>query len=431
MICLDIIYIINETGGNKLKTKENMKTVLMIAIIYINFSLWFLEYSEIVHIVLTIGIIILYQLFSEKKVKIHKSGLYFVLFMLFLILISCFFNVDFGKLNISVIIKWIIALFLISTFTFEEFSETYIKAMKIISIFAIVTFFFQIMAPNIIEMFPTIKTTKWVGEESVNKIHNLFIGVANVQANYKRNCGIFYEPGLLALYTNLAIFLLMFKSKKLNIKTFILLNIAVITSFSTNGYISLILMYVAYFMKKRNPVKEKRYFEKKYRNYVLGIVMLLAIFTKIFFTNNPKSWNFLTNKLFELNGTVTSGSGYERRRAIELAFDAIYQNPITGLSTDGQAKFFNGAISTFTPLQWFITYGFIFGFICNICLVCFTIEKKENIFCSMLKLVAFMSMIVSQNMSANIFIIAIIIYQACNYIRGRKYDNSNSSNIQY
>ncbi len=403
--------------------KENIQFLIVMLFIYSNFSLCFLQFKDSISISLTIITLLIYMIMCKKKITINKRGMFIFLLVVFLILISCFINNTASLLDMNVIVKWSIAFLMISIFSIEDFAESYIKSLIVIC--SIVLFLVLIIYPNIFEHFPYIKTDKWIGNAQEQGIHNILVGVVSVNAKYKRNWGIFYEPGMFAFFINIATYFMLFVSKNIKIKYIIIFTIALLTTTSTNGYISMILIYIAYFLKKKDTKYKK---EKKKNRKIIWIIFLILIVAIVFFINNTERWYFLVNKLLEFNSSTSSGSGYERINAVKNEFYAFLQNPITGLSNMGVSKFYDG-IATFTPLQWFATYGFLFGIICNMAILKFCINKNEKILFNIFRYLAFISMLVSQNMTSNLIILMIILYQKSGYLREENNDNSNSSNL--
>ena len=298
--------------------------------------------------------------------------------------------------------------------------------MYIISIFSLISYFISLLKPSIFLNFSYFSDSSWLGPGDHFGLRNAFVSVVDIGSNYRRNWGIFYEPGMFAFYLNLALYLLLFKSESINKKMLLFLSIALITTFSTSGYITFGLMFIALVLKnKKNSVIN--YMKNNKKIIFLFIVMIIGVV--VFFITNPNNWLFFSSKFSEIgNKSISNGSGYSREKAMYLALEAIKLRPLTGISSSGISQFFDGNISTFTPLQWFATYGLLYGLICNVLLLYYAIDKNEKLLCNIFKYFAIVSMIVSQNMSSNIMIMIIIIY-SFNVLSRRKYDIRNSADL--
>ncbi len=393
-----------------LKLNKRMGSfILVFLFIYIRFSLWFLGTSETLQTILSIFLFVFYQLIFEKKIVFKQRSLIFILIIFSFIILSCIVNGSSSNLELGTILQWIIALWLVNTLSRYEFCSSYINVLYVLSLFSIIIFLLELTYPSFLENFPYITTTKWIGDATKGNIRNIFVSVVALNANNKRNWGIFYEPGMFAFYLNLAIFMELFISKNKNQKKIIILVGALITTMSTNGYISFIFMIIAFFLQKNNII----YNEGKHKNLKLWIFhfsCLITLLMIVFFINNPERWRFFISKLGELNSASTSGSGYERISALKYAWSTFLYNPITGVTNTRISFFYNGNISTFTPLQWLASYGLIYGIICNIGFGLTAFNKYNSLGSNIIKCIALFTMVFSQNMTSNSIILSFIIY---------------------
>lgn len=417
-------------------TRRRLTFLIFIAFIYLKFSLWFLAYSESVISPATIVLLIIFQLISGKKVKLSYSYSVITFIMCFIAMCSCAVNASISVLNIYVFIQWIIAVFLVSTFTLEEFSLAYVKVIYYISIFSLIGFVCVVFFPSLVEKFPYITATKWIGDSGTTQnIRNMFVCVGSLGVNYKRNWGIFCEPGVFAFQLNLAIFMMLFINRDIQIKELVIMSIAQLTTTSTNGYATLILLYLTYFIQKESVRTLKGQISKKndikLRNSIMIFTIIAAFSVSAFFLKNPSRWEFFISKIGEI--ASSSGSGFERFRAIKIAVTCISKNPLLGVSPDRVVLFSNGAITTFTPLQWLANFGMIYGLFCNVFFYLFGYEKKDYHITKMFKILTLFTMIVSQNMTSNCVVLAIILYTSGRYIQfnrsGRGYAISNCTNL--
>lgn len=386
---------------------------LIFLFMYFRFSLWFLGTSETIQAFLSIFLLITYQLIFTQRFVLKQKSLIMFLTMLLLILTSCLINYNLNNLELGVILQWVIALLIVNTLSKQEFCESYVSVICLLSIFSLIVFFLELSLPSFIEIFPYVTATKWIGNGMDGNIRNIYIGIAALGANYKRNWGIFYEPGMYAFFLNFAIFLELFVSKNTDKKKIIILMLALLTTLSTNGYISLFLIMFAFILQRKNAIT----YNKKLKFWMIKLGSVIVLFVTVFFAFNPERWFFFISKLGEWG--ASAGSGYERISALKYAWFAFLHNPITGISSTKISGFYNGNISTFTPLQWFATYGLIYGLICNVCLGLTAFNDKKLSGNNIIKCIALFTMIFSQNMTSNSIVLAFIIYNATNLF-GRK-----------
>lgn len=395
----------------------NLTKALFILFIYVRFSLWFLSVSEWMIDVIVIVMFLIFQIFRDGRIFINKKYLMIATLMCSLVMCSSIINCSHGSLDISVVLQIIITLIIVSTLTKMEFCECYTGAMYIIAFLSLVGFIIGLFLPSFVAKFPYITAEKWIGNGVAQNIRNLFICVFPLGANYKRNWGIFYEPGMFAFFLNVSIYIMIFVTQKINVRRLAILSIALATTTSTNGYITLAIIYLSYFLQNENSVRNSNLemFSKKNKSKkqkrIFLIFSMVGVFVLIrFFLNNPERLRFLVGKLGELNGLKTEGSGYERINAVRLAMNAFMLNPFWGLSVSGISSFAQGSIMTFTPMQWFATYGILYGVVCNLGLVLFAVNSSRRMLPNVLQIAILYSMIVTQNLTSNIIILIIIFY---------------------
>ncbi len=93
-----------------------------------------------------------------------------------------------------------------------------------------------------------------------------------------RNCGIFWEPGVLAVYMNLL--LLMYLFQICNIKRALLSSFAILTTFSTTGILLSAILWF-YFIKKSLIITRKK-------KVVISLCMIIPLFILGYFSLSSK-----------------------------------------------------------------------------------------------------------------------------------------------
>ena len=407
------------------KQENRLQLLLFFLYIYMRCSLVFLDVNEGVIGCLIVLLMLVYQLIVQHRMYIQKSYTMIFLIMTGLISISCIVNRNFSNLDLGVLLQWLVGTFVVSTFRREDFVRCYVKVLYVIAGCSLVGFVLGIVAPGIVARFPTVTSMKWFGGSS--SLRNMFLCIVDIDSRYQRNYGIFYEPGMFAFYLNLAIYFLLFSKKKLNIRFFIVLVLALLTTTSTNGYISLAILMIAFYLKSRRSRGQN--FTKKQKNILALAVVTLLIYAIFYFIRNPDRWLFLVSKLGELNSKSTEGSGFERIRAVSLAFEAFSMNPLFGISVTGVSEFSGSSITTFSPIQWFATYGILYGAVCNYAYGKVVYDKRENAFLVNCILLLFtFSMILTQNITSNGVVVALLYYSIENSFKfneRKSYDIGN------
>lgn len=135
--------------------------------------------------------------------------------------------------------------------------------------------------------------------------YNVFVCYVCPYTKYFRNFGIYREPGVYSIFLCLAISMLLF-SDKLNFKKsysvayFTILVIALISTFSTTGYLSFLLIMFIYIMSRDVKLSTKRTF------LVLFVVLILVVVYGV-------QQGFLSNPFEKFNVNSSSYSSFEYR----------------------------------------------------------------------------------------------------------------------
>lgn len=398
-------------------TKKWTAYAFMMILIYCAGALWFntigAAYRYAILLCMTLFIV-----FKNKKgmVTVSNNEGVIVLILIGMILLSCSFNRSFYSIDIILILYWILAVIVCGMFTFESFVENFTKCMAFIAVSSTVLFVAYWLFPGWISILPTFTEKTWTTGLTVR---NALVCVFDPgSSNYKRNWAIFYEPGMCAFYFSFALFLEMFYNKKSNIKTMLFLFIGVLSTLSTTGYISLLFLLGAFISNKATDGIDKERM-KKYKKTFKKVVVAAIVFLAFFFVSHPNNWKFLTYKLYELISDSTGGSGYERKLAIIYAMEAIKSNPMTGLSALPLYNLSAGKIQTFTPLNWFSSYGLIYGLTCNS--LFFGLARIGR--CSSAKVFAFMFLLIlgcTQSIGNNPIILIAMLYSVRNWSKEGK-----------
>ena len=177
------------------------------------------------------------------KHSLRKRDLYTLLIFCLFYLLNFLVNIS-GAPNynayISYVIRMVGTLFLINTIDSGLFERKYTRIIIIIAALSLMVF----VAYNFWGYAPI---------KSINGFN--LIGPFNIQVYYRRDSGIFWEPGAYQFFLNLALFYLLkeadwnlFKNKSHFVGGIILI-ISILTSQSTTGYFILLLIALVYFYK--------------------------------------------------------------------------------------------------------------------------------------------------------------------------------------
>lgn len=321
--------------------------------------------NDIISSFLTIGLwvaLALYLLASMKEINNSLLGIMMV--SVFIIIISDIHNRE----NIVNTFSFVFSVFTVflyaSIYSFNEFKESYIKVMKILCIISLVGMIIFAVFPFLGNYFVSYGVTG-------KRYSNLFI-YTNMH-DITRNMGMFWEPGAFQTYILLAI-LLEISEKKPNIKTLIVFIATVITTFSTTGYIGIVLIFLLAMVKHKEM-------DGRFKGFiVIAVIAILAVLyffsEQIFSTESStvfgKIINFFDRKDYDSN-RLTSVS--VRYYSLLKPFEEFLKNPILGCGYEGlmerTARFTYG-MNTCTFINWYAIYGGIYGIIMTIGFVKFS-----------------------------------------------------------
>lgn len=229
--------------GKIVKRKATLSEVLnyIVMFIIVGFGgITFFTGNRIVFIIcyLLIGIVFLYK--QNVKFYSFKNSLLFIISILLLFSFQGFIFNDFNLINLTGLLMTLtfglIAILVIG----PDFLKYYIKIIYIFSLISFVFVFLSIFLPSLYQFLSTLPAI--LGTDPLPGVNDCLI-VYNFERfrtlGIIRNSGPFYEAGAFACYLNLALILNSIKAKFVS-KENIVFIIAILTTFSTAGYIILL-----------------------------------------------------------------------------------------------------------------------------------------------------------------------------------------------
>ncbi len=225
-----------------------------------------------------------------------------VLLIIGMILIDSISDIFFGY-NFLYSAKFALVLIFAYVFTeiisFEQFQKDYIDSMTVISIIAIIGYIYGIGNSF---FYP------WSTVTNINGVHyyNKIIFFAMDDFSRGRNIGIFWEPGIFAIFIVLAMLFIIFdNSEKMQKGKFITLLIALLTTVSTTGYVLMMVVLISLLIVR---------FRNNKVIFFIGIAGIAII--SILLMSNGGIENILMrffprvfSKLFDNTASVTTRTG--------------------------------------------------------------------------------------------------------------------------
>lgn len=194
------------------------------------------------------------------------------------------------------VLKIVIGIVLITDIG-SSFAKKYVDVIWVLSIISLVGF----TLTSIYGVLPGIRCAK---EANSQIVYTQLVGTSLIN----RNAGMFWEPGTFAGYLNVALLFCVYDDR-LNRKTIIPILLALITTFSTTGYIVLfcIILFYLVFVSKAATVK--------------NIIFTIAVGVLAIYLFNNLS--FLGDKINGENAEITNSRMYNYKDYKQVILDNI------------------------------------------------------------------------------------------------------------
>ena len=208
-----------------------------------------------------VGLSFIYYLF-RFRLYITKE-IFFILFILSFWYFLQYVYVDSYQIT-SVLSRcfYLYGAFFIALILERRFIRVFVNVIVGISIISLVIYFLSyipsvksyligVIAPNFIPLNVENAIQKGGGINIL--IYNFQINYIDQTVGYMRNCGPFWEPGMFAVFLNIALFFHNFIGKP-NVFYNVILVVALITTFSTGGYSVALFVFLLYILQFKQNV---------------------------------------------------------------------------------------------------------------------------------------------------------------------------------
>lgn len=365
-----------------------------------NKSVFFSFFHYFILLLLFVYLFILH--FNKYKRIVFDKNIFLIFGLLVILsMITMLFNNDISFHYFYEILLLCIALLYTSIFSFDNFKSSYVKIVSFLVKVSFFTFFLDLFFPSVLNYFPTI-----INKSNI-KFHFWPLGGAMFKTLYVsvKNWGIFREPGVFSVFILLAIIFVFLDNKKINIKQLLLLFIGLLSTFSTAGIISGILLIILYIFKDK-----------------LSLCKFFVIFTFVFIFfilfSNTNFYQIVFGKLFTQNSSLIS-----RTASIYSNFKIFLNSPLFGVGFGKldplfqyyTVELFNVFVSntyanTNTFLRMLSTHGIIFFLIYFIGYFKFFIKNYNNIFFSLLFFIILLLGFSNENLMLNVIFPIILFF---------------------
>ena len=281
-----------------------------------------------------------------------------VLFAVFLLVAVVLVRMNVGGIGIEAWLTWV-TMILISViairFDIDEFWDRFGNVVYFYATISLLCFVVALSAPEVIKqisIFKALETetiTEWFTAEHYktqsNYVYGFFLYSLRDYAP-TRNNSVFGEPGLYQIVLNTLIFALLFFRNRFTFsdrkvqKILIICSIAVVTSQSTSGLLSLIIIFVGFLLERRIEINENSYSVKSLVRRVVIIGISVIFFDYVARGEGSLLYSVVLKKLFS-NGAISLSADTGSFRMITLlgSLSVLFTNPF-GTGYDNLAKFF-------------------------------------------------------------------------------------------
>ena len=339
-------------------------------------------------------------LVKQRKAKISVS----LMISLLLIFISNIFNSEPIKQYIIPTTYYVVAIAFVAYMPFHKWKEAYVGVMSVIAGASLILYGIEMINPALLSVLPITKNALGV------TAYNAFLALS---ARDGRNMGLFWEPGAYQTYLNIAILLELFQMSTQRRKKWRLVVLlgALVTTFSTGGYLTLLFVIVTFLCE---CIANKRV--KRPVGVVLVSLIMCAVAAYYIITiYNPQLYYTLFGKLESFSQTGDLDTSVGTRYVSVITPIALWlTNPLFGKGYIGLTGYFENiyghTMATCTPTNWFGMYGLGFGVIMLAGMYGFTkafSTKKVTRFFALAALLVAMS---SENYVNNPSLVILIAY---------------------
>lgn len=227
--------------------------------------------------------------------------------------------------------------------------------------------------------------------------------------------GMFWEPGAFQSFVNLGL-LFEISKRQTDKKTVLLYIVTILTTYSTTGYIGMLLILMIPFFKREGNVKKKLLL-------LVGVfaVIVICYFTpainNLLFASSIKGQSTVFGKILNFfsgssNSTVLSSADV-RYNAVFEVWNAFTERPLFGYGYSGLAErtyLYTHGMNTCTFLNWFASYGFLYGAVAIVGIILFSRKISSGAICITLTVAILFALTMSENYIQHASIILLIIY---------------------
>lgn len=355
-------------------------------------------------------------LLLQPVIRIKKNALIKFLIVFILPIVSCFVNGEDMNNYIYRAAIMLCAMLFVLADEKDWFYQAYSRILFFLSIWSIGTYLVRVFLPGILYAFPTVYNT------SGASFHFLLFSTVNtgLHNGLVRNSSIFREPGAFCVMLTVAILIEMGILRKMRPRYLVVYAAAMITTYSTAGYIILALLFVYYL-----------FFERKVR-YKGVLIAVLAVI--VVFMATQTDLLSAEGAIFEKfkKGSNSYGSWLARLTSITTSLEITLRNPLCGIGRYAlydmvlaQTGVYRAVDNTNTIMVGFAAYGLLFGMMISWGCWRFVRRRQQDLIAAGYLFLILVLALSNEDMGQNILFYVLVFDGLCGKNRERKMSRSS------
>jgi hypothetical protein len=226
-------------------------------------SKWYVKQTRILFMIVSVFVLFV----NVKRVRVNMKQCFIDILKLLIVIfifLMLVLNTN-GSFNLNdlkgMILNEFIFIYIVFQIYKKEFVKDYIKIICFLAVVSLVCFAIQIIDKGFIlrSFLPDFSMKS--SYVNLGDVRGGLLYVFNNGIHKARNCGVFPEPGMYQFFLNFGVYFLIFVCTELSNKTKIIylaiLVIAILTTQSTTGYISLAIILFLYITQRHINIKVK------------------------------------------------------------------------------------------------------------------------------------------------------------------------------
>lgn len=244
-----------------------------------------------------------------------RASVVLTLVVLWILLISIVHNDSAYKVYLALVMSFYLTFISAAIVSFEQFRVSFSRVVVFVAAISLGFFLFRD------QLSIYYSHVEIITNNSIASYYNFWVWISHLEA-IDRNFGVFWEPGAFQVFLNLALLFILQdprQSRRLKVSACFILTAAILSTYSTTGYIGCVLVYGAALLRSTN-----RLTSRKTIVVVAGFIVLVTATFTVIISNDVISSKFTP-------GRANYGSFAERYNATLLDAELLSDNILWGV----------------------------------------------------------------------------------------------------